>query len=58
MRRIIKPIQKMLLALCIQERVVEEELRQVLSLLKDQGLSQGYAYQNISYLIRFAKNSR
>ncbi len=52
MRRIVKPIQKMLLAkLCIQERIVEEELRQVLSLLKDKGLSQRYGYRNISYLI-------
>ncbi|MBH8555384.1 NACHT domain-containing protein [Nostocaceae cyanobacterium CENA357] len=52
MRRIVKPIQKMLLAeLHIQERGIEEELRQVLSLLKDKGLSQGYGYRNISYLI-------
>ncbi len=52
MRRIVKPIQKMLLAeLRIHERGVEEELRQVLSLLKDKKLSLGYAYQNISYLI-------
>ncbi len=51
-RRIVKAIQKMLLTeLHIHERGVEEELRQVLPLLKDKGLFQGYASQNISYLI-------
>ncbi|WGV25451.1 NB-ARC domain-containing protein [Halotia branconii] len=57
-RRIVKPIQKMLLTeLRIQEQDLEEELKQVLSLLKDKELSLEYAYQNISYLISACKKS-
>lgn len=50
-RRIVKPIQKMLLAQLRSQQQLKDELRKVLSLLKDRGLSQGYAYENISHLI-------
>ncbi|GAB1540476.1 hypothetical protein NUACC21_31450 [Scytonema sp. NUACC21] len=51
MRRIVKPIHKMLLAELRSQQQLENELRKVLSLLKDKGFSQGYAHQNISHLI-------
>jgi GTPase SAR1 family protein len=50
MRRIVKPIQKMLLNQLGRQQL-KDELNTVLSLLKNKGLSQGYAYQNISHLI-------
>jgi hypothetical protein len=52
MRRIVKPIQKMLLAEFRSQKRVEDELQKVLPLLQDQGLSGGYASQNISHLIQ------
>lgn len=52
MRRIVKPIQKMLLAEFRSQKRVEDELQKVLLLLQDQGLSDGYASQNISHLIQ------
>ncbi|MBR8838972.1 MAG: NACHT domain-containing protein [Stigonema ocellatum SAG 48.90 = DSM 106950] len=54
-RRIVKPIQKMLLAQLGSQQQLEDELRKVLSLFNDQGFSQGYAYQNISHLIAACK---
>lgn len=51
MRRIVKAIQDKLLAELRGKQRVKDELRKVLSLLQDKGLSQGYAYQNISHLI-------
>ncbi|RCJ17592.1 hypothetical protein A6770_33745 [Nostoc minutum NIES-26] len=51
MRRIVKPIQKMLLAELRSQQQLEDKLRNILSLLQDRGLSQGYANQNILHLI-------
>ncbi|KZL50809.1 hypothetical protein A2T98_05330 [Nodularia spumigena CENA596] len=51
MRRIVKPIQKMLLAKLCSQQQLHDELKNVTSLFKNQGLSPGYAYQNISHLI-------
>ncbi|WP_414542604.1 NB-ARC domain-containing protein [Nostoc sp. CCY0012] len=51
MRRIVKPIQKMLVAKLGSQQQLKDELTQVISLLQYQGLSPGYAYQNISQLI-------
>lgn len=51
MRRIVKPIQKMLLDQLSSQRQLEHELKKVLSLLEDKGLSQSYASRNISNLI-------
>ncbi|MDB9373837.1 NB-ARC domain-containing protein [Nodularia sphaerocarpa] len=51
MRQIVKPIQKMLLAKLCSQQQLRDELQNVISLLKNQGLSLGYAYQNISHLI-------
>lgn len=55
MRRIVKPIQKMLSANFRSQQQLENQLKKVLSLLEDKGLSQGYAYQNISHLISAGK---
>lgn len=55
MRRIAKAIQEKLLVQLRSQQQLEDELRKVLSLLKDQGLSQGYASQNISHLISACK---
>ncbi|WP_341526028.1 NB-ARC domain-containing protein [Nostoc sp. UHCC 0302] len=50
-KRILKPIQKMLLAKLLSQQQLEDKLKKTLSLLKDKKLSQGFAYQNISHLI-------
>ncbi|PHJ63542.1 WD-repeat protein [Nostoc linckia z18] len=50
-RRIVRPIQKMLLTKWGSQQQLEDKLRNVLSLLEDRKLSQGYGYRNISYLI-------
>lgn len=51
MRRIVKPIQKMLLAELGSHQNVAYELRKLISLLEVRGFSQGYAYQNLLHLI-------
>ncbi|BAY23310.1 WD-40 repeat-containing protein [Calothrix sp. NIES-2100] len=50
-RRIVKPIERMLSTHFRSQQELENQLRKVLSLLADKGLSHGYAYQNISHLI-------
>jgi hypothetical protein len=55
MRRIVKPIKKMLLANFRTPQQLENQLKKVFSLLEDKGLSQGHAYQNISRLISVGK---
>ncbi|MHC5730437.1 MAG: NB-ARC domain-containing protein, partial [Nostoc sp.] len=55
MRRIVQPIQKMLSDNFRSQQQLENQLKKVLSLLEDKGLSQGYAYQNISHLISAGK---
>ncbi|MHC5614695.1 MAG: AAA family ATPase [Nostoc sp.] len=55
MRRIVQPIQKMLSDNFRSQQQLENALKKVLSLLEDKGLSQGYAYQNISHLISAGK---
>jgi hypothetical protein len=55
MRRIVKPLQKMLLADFRTQQQLENQLQKVLSLLEDKGLSQGHAYQNISRLMAVGK---
>lgn len=51
MRRIVKPIQKMLLAKWRSQQQLEDKLRNVLSLLEDKRLPFGYGHRNISHLI-------
>jgi hypothetical protein len=51
LRRFVKPIHKMLLPQLRSQQHLEDKLTNVLSLLTDQGLSQGYAHQNILHLI-------
>ncbi|MCC5663803.1 ATP-binding protein [Nostoc sp. CHAB 5784] len=55
MRRIVKPIEKMLSANFRSQQQLENQLKKVLSLLEEKGLSQGYASQNISHLISAGK---
>ncbi|MEH1801918.1 MAG: ATP-binding protein [Nostoc sp.] len=55
MRRIVKPIEKMLLVNFRSQQQLENQLKKVLSLLEDKGLSQGYASQNVSHLISASK---
>lgn len=55
MRRIIRPIQQMLLANFRSQEQLEEQLKKLLSLLEKQSLSQSNAYQNISHLISACK---
>ncbi|QSJ19004.1 NACHT domain-containing protein [Nostoc sp. UHCC 0702] len=56
-RRIVKPIQKMLLAELGSQQQLEDELRKVILLLEDRGFTQGYGYQNISHLISVGEQS-
>ncbi|QFS42703.1 NB-ARC domain-containing protein [Nostoc sphaeroides] len=57
MRRIVKPIEKMLLANFRSQQQLENQLKKVLSLLEEKGLSQRYASQNISHLISAGKQN-
>ncbi|MUG99661.1 NACHT domain-containing protein [Scytonema sp. UIC 10036] len=51
-RRIVKPIQKMLLGELRSQQKLEDKLMHILSLLNDTGLPPGYAHQNILQLTR------
>ncbi|MDF5725326.1 MAG: NB-ARC domain-containing protein [Rhizonema sp. PD37] len=50
-RKIVKPICKKLLLELQSQKKLEEELKKILSLLEDRGLSEGYARSNIISLL-------
>jgi hypothetical protein len=51
MRRIVNPLQKMLLAEWRSQQQLEDKLRNILFLLEDRRLSPEYGHRNISHLI-------